>query len=123
VHPRTVAGGPTGFFQEDNMIRALVVDREASSGVRVADVAEPTPSAGEVLVDVHHVSLNLGDLNDAKSGRVPPGAVLGSDVAGVVVRPRVSNPRDRRVRQSRQTPVGGLSNSRVVRVELAGHAG
>ena len=51
----------------------------------MADVASPVPSAGEVLVDVHHVSLNLGDLNDARSGRVPPGAVLGSDVAGVVV--------------------------------------
>jgi NADPH2:quinone reductase len=36
------------------------------------------------LIDVHHVSLNHGDLNDARSGRVPPGAVLGSDAAGVV---------------------------------------
>ena len=33
---------------------------------------------------MHHVSLNYGDLNDARSGRVPPGAVLGSDAAGVV---------------------------------------
>jgi NADPH2:quinone reductase len=67
------------------VIRALVVDPAAPSGVRVADVPEPVAAVGEVLVDVHHVSLNLGDLNDAKSGRVPPGAVLGSDVAGVVV--------------------------------------
>ncbi len=66
-------------------MRALVVDPSAPSGVRVADVPAPEAAAGEVLVDVHHVSLNLGDLNDAKSGRVPPGAVLGSDVAGVVV--------------------------------------
>jgi NADPH:quinone reductase-like Zn-dependent oxidoreductase len=29
--------------------------------------------------------LNYGDLNDARSGRVPAGAVLGSDAAGVVV--------------------------------------
>jgi NADPH:quinone reductase len=41
----------------------------------------------QVLVDVHHVSLNYGDLNDARSGRVPAGAVLGSDAAGVVARP------------------------------------
>ncbi|GAB1509680.1 zinc-binding dehydrogenase [Actinophytocola sp. KF-1] len=66
-------------------MRALVVDPAAPSGVRVADVPAPSAAAGQVLVDVHHVSLNLGDLNDARSGRVPPGAVLGSDVAGVVV--------------------------------------
>jgi NADPH:quinone reductase len=35
---------------------------------------------------VHHASLNRGDLNDARSGRVPAGAVLGSDAAGVVAR-------------------------------------
>lgn len=33
---------------------------------------------------MRHASLNYGDLNDAKSGRVPPGGVLGSDAAGVV---------------------------------------
>lgn len=33
---------------------------------------------------MHYVSLNLGDLNDARSGRVPAGGVLGSDVSGVV---------------------------------------
>ncbi|NUP22010.1 MAG: zinc-binding dehydrogenase [Streptomyces sp.] len=38
------------------------------------------------MVDVSHGSLNYGDLNDARSGRVPVGAVLGSDAAGVVVR-------------------------------------
>ncbi|HEY0454674.1 zinc-binding dehydrogenase [Actinophytocola sp.] len=48
-------------------------------------MAEPVAGDGEVLVDVRHVSLNYGDLNDAKSGRVPAGAVLGSDFAGVVV--------------------------------------
>ncbi|OLF16045.1 hypothetical protein BU204_18935 [Actinophytocola xanthii] len=40
-----------------------------------------------MVVAVRHASLNHGDLNDARSGRVPPGAVLGSDVAGVVVTP------------------------------------
>ncbi|AMW15470.1 alcohol dehydrogenase [Streptomyces qaidamensis] len=37
------------------------------------------------MVDVSHASLNYGDLNDARSGRVPVGAVLGSDAAGVVI--------------------------------------
>lgn len=67
-------------------VRALVVDPSAPAAVRLAEVPEPVAGPGQVLVDVTHVSLNYGDLNDARSGRVPPGAVLGSDAAGVVVR-------------------------------------
>ncbi|MPZ83044.1 MAG: zinc-binding dehydrogenase [Actinophytocola sp.] len=66
-------------------MRALVVDPAAPGAVRLADVAEPVAGDGDVLVEVRHTSLNYGDLNDARSGRVPAGAVLGSDVAGVVV--------------------------------------
>jgi NADPH:quinone reductase len=66
------------------MMRALVVDPAAPEAVRLTDVAEPAARDG-VLVEVRHASLNHGDLNDARSGRVPPGAVLGSDVAGVVL--------------------------------------
>jgi NADPH2:quinone reductase len=69
----------------NSMVRALVVDPAAPAGVRVSVVPEPTPMARQIVLDVHYVSLNLGDLNDARSGRVPAGAVLGSDVAGVVV--------------------------------------
>jgi NADPH:quinone reductase-like Zn-dependent oxidoreductase len=67
------------------MIRALVVDPSASAGVRLVDI--PEPDGDGVMVEVHYASLNLGDLNDARSGRVPVGGVLGSDVAGVVVGP------------------------------------
>ncbi len=67
-------------------VRALVVDPAASETVRLGEVAEPVPGPGQVLVEVSHASLNHGDLNDARSGRVPVGAVLGSDAAGVVVR-------------------------------------
>jgi NADPH:quinone reductase len=73
------------------MIRALVVDPTTPAGVRLTEVPPP-PADGQVLVDVHYVSLNLGDLNDAKSGRVPAGAVLGSDVAGVVVQTTSGGP-------------------------------
>ncbi|MFF7789913.1 zinc-binding dehydrogenase [Streptomyces sp. NPDC007991] len=66
-------------------VRALVVDPSAPAAVRLAAVPDPVPGPGQVLVDVSHASLNYGDLNDARSGRVPPGAVLGSDTAGVVV--------------------------------------
>jgi NADPH:quinone reductase len=60
--------------------------------VRLADAPEPTPGPGQVLVEVHHASLNYGDLNDARSGRIPPGGVLGSDVAGVVRQARAGGP-------------------------------
>ncbi|MFF4981176.1 zinc-binding dehydrogenase [Streptomyces sp. NPDC001046] len=66
-------------------VRALVVDPSASAAVRLTEVADPVPGPGQVLVAVSHASLNYGDLNDARSGRVPVGAVLGSDAAGVVV--------------------------------------
>ncbi|MEU3491022.1 zinc-binding dehydrogenase [Streptomyces massasporeus] len=66
-------------------VRALVVDPSAPAAVRLAEVADPVPGPGQALVDVSHASLNYGDLNDARSGRVPVGAVLGSDAAGVVV--------------------------------------
>ncbi|MGW3120126.1 zinc-binding dehydrogenase [Streptomyces sp. NPDC001107] len=66
-------------------VRALVVDPSASAAVRLAEVPDPVPGPGQVLVDVSHASLNYGDLNDARSGRIPVGAVLGSDAAGVVV--------------------------------------
>jgi NADPH:quinone reductase len=67
-------------------MRALVADPAAPGAVRLAEVAEPAADPHQVLVEVHHVSLNYGDLNDARSGRLPPGAVLGSDAAGVVLR-------------------------------------
>ncbi len=89
-------------------MRAVVVDPESPEGFRLAQVDEPVPGPSQVLIDAHHVSLNRGDLNDAPthgsarpndapthgsagptdahSGRLPPGAVLGSDVSGVVVR-------------------------------------
>jgi NADPH:quinone reductase-like Zn-dependent oxidoreductase len=68
-------------------VRAVVADPEAPAGVRVAEVDEPRPGPRQVLIEAHHAALNRGDVNDARSGRVPAGAVLGSDVAGVVVKP------------------------------------
>jgi NADPH:quinone reductase len=67
-------------------MRAIVVDPPARLGCGFADIAEPSLSDGQVLVTVTHASLNRGDLNDARSGRLAPGAVLGSDVAGTVTR-------------------------------------
>jgi NADPH:quinone reductase-like Zn-dependent oxidoreductase len=73
-------------------MRALVVDPSAPEAVRVGEVAEPVAASEDVLVEVRQAALNYGDLNDARFGRVPPGAVLGSDVAGVVLRSGPSGP-------------------------------
>ena len=67
-------------------VRALVAHPDDHPFMRLASVPEPTPRANEALITVRHAALNRGDLNDARSGRVPPGAALGSDVAGVVAR-------------------------------------
>jgi NADPH:quinone reductase len=66
-------------------MRGVVADLSAPGGMRLTDVPEPKAESGQLLVEVHHVALNHGDLNDARSGRVRPGEVLGSDAAGVVV--------------------------------------
>jgi NADPH:quinone reductase-like Zn-dependent oxidoreductase len=73
-------------------MRALVVDPSAPEAVRLADIAEPDAGSDEVLVEVRQAALNYGDLNDARSGRVPPGSVLGSDLAGVVLRSGPTGP-------------------------------
>lgn len=73
-------------------MRALVVDPSEPSFVRLASLPDPVRTRDEVLVDVHHAALNHGDLNDARSGRVPPGSVLGSDLAGIVRESGVDGP-------------------------------
>jgi NADPH2:quinone reductase len=85
VRPCGASGMVTVLLEEKVSVRALVADPSVPAGVRLATVAEPVAGPGHVLVEVRHVSLNYGDLNDARSGRVPPGGVLGSDAAGVVV--------------------------------------
>lgn len=65
---------------------ALVADPSNAATMRFDDAGEPRPAPDQAVVDVSHAGLNHGDLNDAVSGRIPPGGVLGSDVAGVVVR-------------------------------------
>jgi NADPH:quinone reductase len=66
-------------------MRAVVVDRSKRLGFDFAEVGEPEFADGQVLVSVEHVALNRGDINDARSGRLSEGAVLGSDVAGTVL--------------------------------------
>lgn len=62
-------------------MKALVAD--GGGGVRIADMAEPTPANGEALIAVEAFSLNRGDLRLAASAS--EGARLGWDFAGHVV--------------------------------------
>jgi len=71
-------------------MKAFVVERYGDSdGTRIADVPEPVPGAGEVLVRIHAASLNPIDFK-TREGRVKAilpyslPFILGSDLAGVV---------------------------------------
>ena len=66
-------------------MRAVVVDPNVEGHLALADVPEPEPGPGQVLVAVRHISLNYGDLNGARSR--PAGFIPGWDASGVVLRP------------------------------------
>jgi NADPH:quinone reductase-like Zn-dependent oxidoreductase len=89
--------------------RALVADPDHPVTMRPAEVADPSPSDAQVVIEVHHASLNHGDLNDAVSGRLEPGDVLGSDIAGIVV-------------QAAADGSGPALGSRVVALAVGGFA-
>jgi NADPH:quinone reductase len=68
-------------------MRAIV---QGPAGLAFADVPEPVPGPGEVLVAVRAAALNFADL--AYAGRRPDGSVPGNDVAGVVLRTAPGGP-------------------------------
>jgi NADPH:quinone reductase len=63
-------------------MRALVADPTASPSLSLADVPEPAPGPGELLLDMKAASVNRGEIRSA--GKQPPGTVIGWDVAGTV---------------------------------------
>jgi NADPH:quinone reductase len=63
-------------------MRALVADPSASPALSLADVPEPAPSPGQLLLDMEAASVNRGEIRTA--ARQPPGTVIGWDVAGTV---------------------------------------
>lgn len=63
-------------------MRALVADPTASPPLSLADVAEPAPGPGELLLDMEAASVNRGEIRTA--AKQPPGTVIGWDVAGTV---------------------------------------
>src|SRR5512132_1091494 len=63
-------------------MRALVADPTASPALSLADVPEPSPGPGELLLDLEAASVNRGEIRSA--AKQPPGTVIGWDVAGTV---------------------------------------
>jgi NADPH:quinone reductase len=63
-------------------MRALVADPAASPPLSLADLPEPAPGPGELLLDMEAASVNRGEIRMA--GKQPPGTVIGWDVAGTV---------------------------------------
>jgi NADPH2:quinone reductase len=51
----------------------------------LADVPDPTPAADELVLRVHAISLNRGEVRGA--ARAPDGSIPGWDVAGTVIAP------------------------------------
>jgi NADPH2:quinone reductase len=64
-------------------MRALIVSHDSAGPVRFADVDEPRPAADEVVVGIHHIGLNFGELKHSELW--PDGAIHGHDASGVVL--------------------------------------
>jgi NADPH2:quinone reductase len=62
---------------------ALVADPSASPALSLADVPEPSPGPGQLLIRIEASSINRGEVRTA--AKQPPGTVIGWDIAGSVV--------------------------------------
>jgi NADPH:quinone reductase-like Zn-dependent oxidoreductase len=63
-------------------MRALVADPTAAPPLSLAEVPEPAPGPGELLLAMEAASVNRGEIRTA--AKQPPGTVIGWDVAGTV---------------------------------------
>lgn len=97
-------------------MKALIVDPNARRGFRFGDVAEPKPTAGQALVEVHAISFNWGELAFLDHMH-KPGDIPGWDAAEIVVRAAADGSVRRRELASRR-PAGtehGASCARSIR--------
>ncbi len=65
-------------------MRAVVVDHESSSHLKLHEVGEPSPTTAEALIRVSALSLNRGEVRRAANAE--PGFRPGWDLAGTVER-------------------------------------
>jgi NADPH:quinone reductase len=63
---------------------AIVIDPKALHHVGFAEVGSPVLASDELLLSVHHASINHGDRVRATIEK--PGTILGMDAAGIVLR-------------------------------------
>ena len=77
----------------------------------LADVPDPTPAADEIVLQVHAISLNRGEVRGAT--RAPDGSIPGWDVAGTVIAPAKNG----------AGPDHGRARRRLARQRRLGRAG
>ena len=65
-------------------MKALVVARDHSAGLRLGEAPDPVPARDQALVRLTATTLNFGEVVHLLAG-APDGAVLGWDAAGVIV--------------------------------------
>jgi len=64
-------------------MRAMVYSKKNTSNVmQLTDVEKPVPTAGQVLVRIHSVSLNAADYRSMQMGIGPKSGIYGADIAG-----------------------------------------
>ncbi|MFW5418274.1 zinc-binding dehydrogenase [Nocardiopsis sp. CNT-189] len=103
-------------------MRALIVDRSRPGALRLAEAPDPVPAPGQALIRVQAASLNHGEAVHGLD-RARPGAVLGWDAAGTVVRPAADGsgpPEGAPV--TTLAPDGGWAELRAVPTALIGAA-
>ena len=88
-------------------MRAVIVDPEVEGGLRLGDAPDPVPGEDQVLVEVHNISLNFGDLSAA--ARQSPGSLSGWDAARH--RHQSCSKRQRPGSRHRRTPVTSISTA------------
>ncbi|MBN1775830.1 MAG: NAD(P)-dependent alcohol dehydrogenase [Clostridiales bacterium] len=66
-------------------MKAMVYSkRNAPPAMRLTDIEKPVPTADQVLVKIHSVSLNAADYRSMQMGIGPKSGIFGADIAGLV---------------------------------------
>ena len=58
-------------------MKAIVISADSLHGMKFTEVTKPAPTYDRMVIKVTHISLNHGDINDARSGRIQENGILG----------------------------------------------